>query len=240
MPKIELYDVADNKKDKYTKYLLNHPYFCKSFKIIIVGKSGSGKTQILYNILFGKSFMLDLWKKTKGSINCFIPTMDTCEELAKMAKKSKFKPKNFKIHNQWNEEACEKEYSILNEKEPNLFIFDDVSFLKNFSRPQTRNIIDEICCAGRHKNAYAIVLAQKYTHLNENLRANNCTCLIIMFGLIAKEIERIYSENFSTIMDINKYNKIIKKHLSEQYNFIVFDKKHNKIYDNEFNIINIE
>lgn len=241
MPKIQIYDVADNKKNKHLeKYLLPHKYFSPNFVIVMIGKSGSGKTQLLYNILFNKLFLLDFFKKSKSNINCFIPTQDTCEELDKMARKSKFNPKFFKIHNQWNEEVCKKIYDQNDPKNINLFIFDDVSFLKDFSRPQSRNIIDEICCAGRHKNSYTIVLSQKYTHLNENIRANNSTCLILFNGLISKELERVYIEHFSIIMDTNKFYNIIKSYLSEKYQFIVYDKKNNQLYDSEFNIINID
>jgi len=236
MPKIELYDVA-KKSSKYNKYLDKHPYFCNSFRLVLCGPAGCGKTQLLYNLIFNKSFMLDLWKKTKGQINAFIPTLDTCEELANLAKKKKFKPKNFKIHNKWNPEICAEEYKHLDEKEANLFIFDDVAFLKNFSSVNKRNIIDEILCAGRHKSAFCVVLSQKYTHLNENLRANNCTCLIIFYGLINKELDRIYIENFSSIMEDDEYKKLIKENLNEPYKFIVLDKKHGKIYNHNFEII---
>ncbi len=239
MPKIQVYNVGKkSKNNKYDKYYKNIPYFCKCFRIVLCGPAGSGKTQLLYNILFNKDFMLDLWKKTKGSINAFIPTQDTCLELAEMAKKSKFKPTNFKIHNQWKEDVCKKSYDECNEEHPNLFIFDDVSFLSNFSRPQTRNVVDEILCAGRHKNVSAIVLSQKYTHLNENLRANNCTCLILFNGLINKELERIYIENFSSIMEQKQFENLIKKYLNKRYSFLVFDKKNSIVYDNEFNEIN--
>jgi len=236
MPKIELFETS-KKSSKYDKYLKDHPYFCNSFRLILCGPSGCGKTQLLYNLLFSKNFMLDLWKKTKGEINAFIPTIDTCEELAGIAKSKRFNPKNFKIHNKWEPDVCQEEYNKLDEKEANLFIFDDVAFLSNFSRPNKRNIIDEILCSGRHKSAYCIVLSQKYTHMNENLRANNCTCLIMFFGLIQKELTRIYIENFSSIMEEDKFNNLIREHLNEPYKFIVYDKKHNKIYNSEFELI---
>lgn len=238
MPKIKIFDTA-KKSSKYDKYLKDHPYFCNSFRLVLCGPSGCGKTQLLYNLLFSKDFMLDLWKKTKGEINAFIPTLDTCEELAGLAKKNRHNPKNFKIHNKWDAGVCEEEYQKLDEKEANLFIFDDVAFLSNFSTPHKRNIIDEILCAGRHKSAFCVVLSQKYTHLNENLRANNCTCLIMFFGLIQKELERIYTENFSSIMEEKEFNKLIKENLNAPYKFIVFDKKHNKVYNDEFEELNI-
>jgi len=240
MPKIKVFEV--NKKgtnNKYDKFYKDIPYFCKSFRVVLCGPANSGKTQVLYNILFNKDFMLQLWKKTKGKINAFIPTQDTCIELAEMAKRNKFKPSNFKIHNQWKEEICKKAYDECEKEHPNLFIFDDVSFLSNFSRPQTRNVVDEILCAGRHRNVSAIVLSQKYTHLNENLRANNCTCLILFYGLINKELERIYIENFSSIMEQKDFDKLIKDYLNKRYSFLVFDKKNGVVYDNEFNEINI-
>ena len=240
MPKIEVYELGKGKKDKYDEYFKKLPYLCKSFRLVLCGPAGSGKTQVLYNLLFNKNFMLDLWKKTKGKITAFIPTQDTCEELALMAKKHKHKPENFKINNKWVESVCAKEYKTCDDKHPNLFIFDDVAFLSDFSRPQKRNIIDEILCAGRHKNVSAIVLSQKYTHLNENLRANNCTCLIMFYGLISKELDRIYIENFSSIMERVKFDSIIKEYLNKTYSFIVFDKKHGDLYDNEFNKIEIQ
>ena len=89
------------------------------------------------------------------------------------------------------------------------------------------------------KNVSAIVLSQKYTHLNENLRANNCTCLIIFYGLINKDLERIYIENFSLIMEQKDFETLIKNYLNKRYSFLVFDKKNGVVYDNEFNEINI-
>ena len=238
MPKVKLFDTA-KKSSKYDKFLKDHPYFCNSFKLVLCGPSGCGKTQLLYNIIFSKEFLLPLWKNSKGLINCFIPTEDTCLEIAGLAKKNRFDPKRFKIHNKWVASVCQDEYDKLDEKEANLFIFDDVAFLSNFSNPHKRNVIDEILCAGRHKSAYCIVLSQKYTHLNENLRANNASCIILFYGLIQKELTRIYVENFC-FMSEEEYNKLIKENLNEPYKFVVYDKKHNKIYNDEFEEIKIK
>ena len=80
------------------------------------------------------------------------------------------------------------------------------------------------------------MLTQKYTYLNECMRSNNCSTLIFFFGLNMKEHDRIYIEHFS-FMDRDKFNNIIKENLYEMYQFILYNKKTNKIYNHEFDEI---
>jgi Ca2+-binding EF-hand superfamily protein len=51
-----------------------------------------------------------------------------------------------------------------------------------------------------------------------------------------KEHDRIYIEHFS-FMDRDKFNNIIKENLYEMYQFLLYNKKTNKIYNYEFDEI---
>jgi len=228
--KIKLFTFNDNEKPN--KHLDNHPYLHKNFRMILCGVSGSGKTQFLYNLLFTNDFLLKMVKESH--VVSFIPSADVVDELGEIAVANNLKHEDFKIYSQWDESKCAFEFGELCKSQTNIFIYDDVSFLKNFSSPNKKNILDEIVCCGRHHNLYNIILSQRYTHLNENLRSNNCSILIFFFGLTGKEIERIYFENFSSFMERDVFNTIIKNHLNEKYKFIIFNKKENKLFNNEF------
>jgi hypothetical protein len=230
--KVKVFSFKDN--DKENKFLKDHPYFCKNFRMVLIAPSGNGKTQLLYNILFDKTFLLDMVKKSK--VVAFIPTTDVVTEMAELAVQNKLSHDSFKIYPRWSEDDCEAEYNKLEKDNINIFIFDDVAFLNNFSNANRRNIIDTLMCAGRHKNLYNIVLSQKYTHLNENMRSNNCNILIFFYGLNMKEHDRIYIEHFS-FMDRDNFNNIIKENLFQLYQFIIYNKKNNKIYNHEFDEI---
>jgi len=233
MPKkLKIFTIGDNTKDE--PFLKDHPYFCKNFRMILTAPASMGKSQLLYNFIFSDEFLLKMIKKSV--VHCFIPTETTCEEMAKLAKSTKLNPKTFSIKNFWDEEVCEEIYNKLDKKQPNFMLFDDVAFLKNFSSKNKKTILDSLMCAGRHKNLYTIILSQKYTHINENIRSNQCNILVFFWGLNSKELERIYIENFS-FLEKSEFDEMIKKYLDEQYKFIIFNKSKNKVFDHEFNEI---
>lgn len=233
MPKIVVFETK-KKKSKFADKMLEHlPFIHPNFRLIIVAPAGSGKTQIMANLIFRKEFMLQLWKKTKGKVVSFIPSHDVVEVFAELAHKNKFNSKKFRIHPNWNKNVCEQEYRDMDPDHPNLFIFDDVAFL-DFSSHMKKNIIDELFCAGRHSSLSCMITAQKYSHLNENVRCNNATSFLILYGLSHKELDRIYEEQLSDIMTQDKYKDIIKTFLNEQYRFIWIDKVKRKLYDDEF------
>jgi len=231
--KIKVFTFKDDNKEN--KFLKDHPYFSQNFSMILVAPTSNGKTQVLYNILFDKLFLLDMVKKSK--VVAFIPTVKVVNEMAELCVQNKLSHNDFKIYPRWSEEECEAEYNKLEKDNINIFIFDDVAFLSNFSHANKRNILDTMLCSGRHKNLYNIVLSQKYTHLNENMRSNNCSILVFFYGLNGKEHDRIYMEHFS-FMNREKFdNIIIKDNLYQMYQFVLFNKKTNKIYNHEFDEI---
>lgn len=234
--KIKLFNF-NNDNEKENKHLKEHPYFHKNFRMIVCGVSGSGKTQFLYNILFTKEFLLKMCKKS--NIVSFIPSNDVVEEMNEIALKENFDCDNFKIYPYWDNKKCEAEFDSLDKKKENIFIFDDVAFLPDFSSVNKKTILDRCACAGRHKNLYYLILSQRYTHLNENLRSNNCSILVIFNGLNSKEFERIYIENFN-LYNRDEFYNFIKENLKDKFQFIIFNKKNNKIFNNEFEEIFIE
>ncbi len=233
MPKkLKIFSIGDNTKDE--PLLKEHPYFSKNFRMILTAPSCMGKSQLLYNFIFNDEFLLKMIKKSV--VNCFIPTETTCDEMAKLAKQNRLDPKKFSIKNFWDEGVCEDIYNKLDKKQPNFMLFDDVAFLKDFSSRNKKTILDSLMCAGRHKNLYTIILSQKYTHINENIRSNQCNILVFFWGLNSKELERIYIENFS-FLEKSEFDEMIKKHLDKKYKFIIYNKSKNKIFDSEFNEI---
>ena len=227
------------KKTSYEQLLKENKHFNNIFRIVIIGKTSSGKTEVLFNLLFRKNFCLDLFKKGKGRVVAFTPMDDVIEEMAELAKKAKFKPENFTIYDEWDSEICRKEYNNLDPKKPNLFILDDVSSY-NFCSPIKKGIIDQIMCNGRHKSLFAIFTSQKYKHLNQNIRSTNTSHIIVMYGTSTADLEAIYKEHLDAILTDDQYKKLLKKYLSQKYSFFMVDSPKDQILDSEFKPINIE
>ena len=223
-----------DEKEKFSNKA--HKIFRPKSRINLIGESGSGKTQMIFNILFNLN--LNYYKKTKAHIVVMSGTTDTMHHMAELAHEHKYNHKLFDIM-KFDLTELENIYRTHDgSKSPLVIVLDDVAFLKGFSSPHKKNLLSEIYASGRHKNTTIITSLQKYFYLSEDCRSVNATHLVI-YDLNKKEAKRFYEENLSKIMKEEQFFSIMRKYLNMQYNFIILDCVKRKLYDNRGNEINI-
>jgi energy-coupling factor transporter ATP-binding protein EcfA2 len=155
---------AKHHNPNHEKGALKHPCM-----VVIAGKTGSGKTNALMNIIdIGKNFS-----------KVYVYTKDTEEELYDLVKKSF--DTSLLITNDINDlpsmtgdpdyislQEEDDEGNLFDSSQQNLLIFDDFQT----DSPKIRKRIESYFCRGRKQNISCICLAQNYYAINKNIRGN--------------------------------------------------------------------
>ena len=200
-----------NKDKNFIQYYTYMPD--ETFRMLICGNSGSGKTNLLYHMLIEPLLYYD-------EIHLY----------AKNLEQEKYQ----NLMNKMNEMSGRSGYgydimSVSNDKiipithlpyEDNqkIIIFDDYVCEKN-----QREIVDYFL-QGRHKNCSVIYLSQSFYKTPKDIRMN-CSHFCIFEFSSSRERNMISSE---IGVDKEKYKKATEK----QYDFIYVDKKRKKVKRN--------
>ena len=185
-------------------YCLNH-----HSNTLIVGKTNSGKTNILFNLI------------TQNSIyeNIFIYTSNIDDKYSWL--KSKFKNDAHIFINEIN-------FDKISKDNINLVIFDDLVF--------SNKKISEFFTKSRKSNVSCVFISHRYFYLDRLLRNN--LDYIIFTKLDKKEIRLIYNDiglhislkEFEKLNnDLEKYNFIVIDKFNE-YDFMRIRKNIDEIY----------
>lgn len=230
-----------------------------SFRWVLIGSTGSGKTNLIKNIVF------NFYKEYFDEIYIFIGSIDDKEEYERLSELTTFKKFNKKkgelykskkgymsdkvkvmnnitldqIEELYND--IEEEQSTENKKIRTLFIFDDMITDNIFKRNMSLNVMDKLFVQGRHINLSVIISSQKYTALNPNIRTQNSSHLTIFNGLTNKAIKEISRENSGHI-DEETFENLYFDTTKERYSFLhinKFNPKNRKFQDKNFNYINV-
>jgi len=231
--------VFNNEHDTKLKYIKNNlPK--PPFRIILVGSTGSGKSNLIKNICFNREFgytrYFDEFYIFSGSLD------DVYEYKALATNKHKYAVYQNIDFDQLEKLITEMEKSQLisvHKKRNILFVFDDKAF-DNISNRNKTNIIDTLFARGRHMRISILISSQKYMQLNQNMRALNLSQLFIFKGTNTIDLDNIAKEHTGEI-DIADFRKAITDNLNEQYSFIVIDNKgKDKLLDKNFKPILIK
>ena len=208
--KMEIPNYDTNTKNKKFKQLL--PFMPNdTFRMLICGNSGSGKTNFLYHMLIEPLLYYD-----EIHLN------------AKNLEQEKYQ----NLMNKMNEISREVDYDIITvsndkiipithlpyEDNQKSIIFDDYVCEKNQSE-----IVDYFI-QGRHKNCSIIYLSQSFYKTPKDIRLN-CSHFCIFEFPSSRERNLISSE---LGVDKEKYKKAIEK----KYHFIYVDKPRKKVKEN--------
>lgn len=203
--------------------------------IVVIGRSGSGKTQATVNLLTNKYLLSD----TFDFIYLFTgvkPDKDLIADL-KLPKEN--------IKNNFTEEDVLK---IMNKMEMTVekqgmkntpsvcFVFDDflgeVAFLKS-------KTLTKLCTTNRHMNITYIILSQYYKKLPPVVRTNASYYMI--FPSSASELDKISQELCPPSVTVKEFMNLAKHATKEKYQFLSINTKcdpKNQLRKNFNNIIN--
>ena len=236
----------------------HHQNIPPSFRMLIVGSSGCGKTQLLFKMLLTPGFLdydnLIIFSKTvyqeeyqilyhgfknglsKESIIKIFEEQDmfhkdlTIKEICELYTE-RFPEKCNNSITVTMESKCEKimNPSDLNKTKKNLIIFDDCVTEKN------QEIMSAYYTRGRHNNCNSIYLSQSWFDLPKKTIRNNSN-FIILFKLNKRDKDLIYSDLFSNTLEKEDFTFIINKQWNTKYKYIAFDREEDQILDDVFMI----
>jgi hypothetical protein len=205
------------------------------FRLILIGPTMSGKSNLIKNYLFSKEFG---YSKYFDEFYIFSGSLDDCEEYEKLAVKARISRKCCIVQLYDDEKVKELSTEIENdatearkkdEKQRKvIFVFDD-QICNNVCKPTTLNAIDELFIRGRHFNCSVIISAQTYMKLNQNTRDLNLSHLTIFAGTQPKDLTNIVKEHYN-----EQVNRILPTKQWKQYEFVTIDKKTGDVLDNNF------
>lgn len=222
--------IIDLSVDTFSNNRNNNPLLPKSIRGCIVGKSGSGKTNLLMNLLlnefdgiewldydhlyiYGKSLHQGEYKLLN---TCFLSNNTKSDTLECIRKRKnperKFTPK-IKI------ELFEKDIEIKDPvefdlKHKNLIIFDDVML-------ENQNTIESFYTRGRHNNIDCFYIAQNYFKLpRQTIRENSN--IFFLFQQDSISVNNFYRDHCSEISK-DDFNHLCQSAWNEKYGFITID-----------------
>ncbi len=188
------------------------------FSMLISGRSGSGKTNLMLNILTKEQ----LYGLFFHYILVFSPTAGEEDDTYKALKLPK---ENFirefngdilqKIIDKRKEQIKKDKIEKVSKESRMLIILDDVIANKSFlESPEALKIF----CLLRHYLVSVIVLLQSYVKLPKSLR-KNCNAIMV-FPAQQTEVERIIDEITPAGMKKREFEKVIDYCCADKYSFL--------------------
>lgn len=186
------------------------------FRFCFVGSTGSGKTNLMKNLVFNA--YSEYFKRVK----VFSGTEDTLLEFESIYDK---KDPDFEmwLHTGYDDDKLREFFTSAKRSEPSLVVLDDLQSEGVLSK-QKSNSIDLIFTAGRHKNISVLVAVQKYKALKNNSRANNCSALFLFNLGNMKDLKGIWEE-VSADIDFDEFKSLYRTATKEPYGFLYVNPK---------------
>ena len=185
----------------------DHPY-----RILIIGGSGSGKTNALLNLI-NHVLNIDniyLYSKINTKQNFYSKNMKMLEQSILMIQKLLLI-----IQTIW----MIKDYDP-NKKRKILIVFDDM-IADMLSNKKLNPIVTELFIRGRKLNISLVFITQSYFAVPKNIRLNS-THYFVMKIPNKRELQQI-AFNHSSDIDFQDFMNLYKKSTAEPYSFLVID-----------------
>ncbi len=221
-----------DKADSYVTKKKNIPDI--PFRLLLIAKSGQGKTSCILNLLLRKEFYFN---DIKG-VNTFIVSgsLNNDQKLITMVKKLDVPSSNLMM--EYDEERLEAIYEYIselyteaeeNKKKPEnyLLLMDDMSFGGSL-KSKMNGIMSKIFCNGRHINLSVIVTSQRYSDLLTTCREN--ASAVFVWSCSDRQLKTIAGDH--NIMENEKeFRKMFRKH-TQGRDFLVIDYTSPSLYRN--------
>jgi len=220
MPKF--YKMKD-KTDKFTVIKNDLPNL--PMRMLIIGKSGCGKSSIIGNLLcihYKKDFLPEDIFIFSGSLDGDIK-LKTIIDYLEIPKENLF--------DEYNEDKLNELYTLLQDdfneslekkQKPShkLIILDDLSFSGKLKGKKDNNVINKIFMNGRKFNINIIATAQKYSDLSTGSREN--ATAMILFKSSNKQLELI-EQDMNYLDNKKQFMKLVKDNTKENHDFLMID-----------------
>lgn len=241
--KLKVLKVRD-KSDKDSKKI--PVLFDLAFRLLLIGKSGSGKSNLLINLLANENYPYS--KLFDGDrIFIFSPSLKGDQKLLKLIQFKDIPDSN--LFEEYSDEILMDLYDELvddvaeryQQKEPiehSLIILDDLSFSGKLAN--RFNALSKLYCNARKFQISLITLSQAYTQIAKNIRLQ-ATGMII-FNTNNKELDTIESEN-NFLKSKKQFYDMFRSNVVERTDFLVINYSNDfkQLYMNKnFNVINID
>lgn len=222
---VKLYELDNKKEDKRIKKIYKHlPK--PTFRWVLLGSTGSGKTSVIKNVLFNESWG---YNKYFDEVYVFMGSLDDTAELKHLIDKYGLNDRiavygkfdNSKVQRLFD--SIERDNAEAEERRNVLMIFDD-QVTHGLSKHVSTNIIDTIYMRGRHANISCIISTQKYMLLNQNVRQLNVSQLTVFYGTEKTDLTKVAQEHAGSLTT-DEFLKVIYDNLKEPYQSFTVDKK---------------
>jgi len=201
-------------------------------RLMIVGKSGSGKTSALVSLLLDKRYYN---KDFKGDNIYIFSPMQNDHKMELLIDKKSIPMIN--IYNQFDDDILNELYNNLveqfkTEKElkkkkisNKLVILDDLSFDGSL-RNGNYNSVARLMMNGRKHGISVIVTAQYMSHILPSCRFNANS--LILFNMNEKELDLVADEQNYSGMPKRKFKDLIRSQLNEAHDHIIINYTNNR------------
>ncbi len=201
-------------------------------RLMIVGKSGSGKTSALVSLLLDKRYYFNDFKGE--NIYIFSP-MANDHKMDLLIDKKNLAMLN--IYNQFDDDILNALYDNLVEQfktekelkkkkiDNKLIILDDLSFDGSL-RNGNYNSVARLMMNGRKHGISVIVTAQYMSHILPSCRFNSNA--LILFNMNEKELDLIADEQNYSGLSKKKFKEIIRSELNEAHDHVIINYSNNK------------
>jgi len=214
----------------------NDGLFDVPFRIACVGGSGTGKTNLLTNLILDplKEFYRDVW--LPENIYLFSGSYKTDTKMQLLVKCLGIESSN--IFLDYDDDVVNTIYDDIEERLENLdkgekmfhslFIFDDLSFSHSI-RSKRNNALGRLYLNGRKNQISSIFIAQAYTQIPKPIRMSNLTGLIL-YNMPNRELEEVEREH-NFMKNKKMFFEIFRDTVGEErHNFFVINYS-NKLAD---------
>ena len=210
-------DYSNENKIKHNpdwSYILDHPY-----RILIIGVSGSGKTNALLNLINNQPGIDKIYLYAKDLYE--VKYQFLINKRESIGLKHFDDPKAFIEYSNDMQDVCKNinEYNI-DKKRKILIISDDMIADMNNNK-KVNSIVTELFIRGRKINIALVFITQLYFKVQEDFRLN-ATHFFIMKIPNKRELYQI-AINHSSDINSKDFMIIYKKYTAKPYSFLVND-----------------
>lgn len=185
------------------------------FRMYVVGSSGSGKTNLIINLLTQPNMYGDLFGTNIAVISPTARQLDKTYEMLDIPETQYFPCDEIVLERIFEITKLAKEEK---KSKPLLIILDDIISYKKFCNSKA---LLKLLVMGRHYNISCMILSQAYHRIPKSLRLNFSS--IVFFKGSNKEIA-ILSEDFCPAGFTNRqFSNLVSKITNKRFDFLFID-----------------